>query len=107
MRALLSAPVVAATAAGRSLPSWVVPLLLLVAAALVYTIHLDRPPHPDELYQIIPAEGLLASGQPRIADGLYTRAIAREAARVLAALRLVDTVTGVLGLALASLLAGA
>ena len=64
-------------AAGRSPPAWAVPLLLSAAAALVYTIGLDRPPHPDELYQIIPAEGLLATGEPRIADGLYTRALAQ------------------------------
>src|SRR5947209_16411772 len=77
MRARLSAPAVPATAAGRSLPSWAAPLLLLAAAALVYAVHLDRPPHPDELYQIIPAEGLLADGTPRIADGLYARALAQ------------------------------
>src|SRR3569832_1653105 len=62
---------------GRAPPAWAVPLLLFVAAALVYAVRLDRPPHPDELYQIIPAEGLLATGEPRIADGLYTRALAQ------------------------------
>ena len=77
MRALLSAPAVVATSAGRALPSWVAPLLLFVAIALVYAINLDRPPHPDELCQIIPAEGLLADRRPRIADGLYTRAMAQ------------------------------
>jgi hypothetical protein len=77
MRAPLSAPAAAATAAGRTLPSWTAPLLVFVAAALVYAVHLDRPPHPDELYQIIPAEGLLATGEPRIADGLYARALAQ------------------------------
>ena len=77
MRAPLSAPAATATPAGRTLPSWAVPLLLFVAAALVYSIHLDRPPHPDELYQIIPAEGLLAEGKPSIADGLYGRALAQ------------------------------
>ena len=77
MRAPLSATAVTTTAAGRTLPSWAAPLLVFVAAALVYTIHLDRPPHPDELYQIIPAEGLLATGKPSIAEGLYTRALAQ------------------------------
>ncbi len=77
MRAPLSATAVTTTAAGRTLPSWAAPLLVFVAAALVYAIHLDRPPHPDELYQIIPAEGLLATGKPSIAEGLYTRALAQ------------------------------
>ena len=36
-------------AAGRIPPAWVVPLLLSAAVALVYTLGLDRPPHPDEL----------------------------------------------------------
>jgi hypothetical protein len=35
-------------AAGRIPPAWAVPLLLS-AVALVYTLGLDRPPHPDEL----------------------------------------------------------
>src|SRR5436853_10335 len=39
MRARLSAPAVPATAAGRALPAWAAPLLLFVAAALVYAVH--------------------------------------------------------------------
>src|SRR5689334_14808089 len=74
MRARLSAP---AVPAARALPAWAAPLLLFVAVALLYAVHLGRPPHPDELYQIIPAEGLLASGAPRLADGLYARALAQ------------------------------
>src|SRR3954471_10986834 len=58
-------------------PAWAVPLLVFVATALVYAVPLRRPPPPAELYQIIPAESLLATGQPRIAEGLYTRALAQ------------------------------
>lgn len=53
------------------------PLLLFVGAALLFSINLDRLPNPDELYQIMAAEGLNATGEPRIADGLYTRAYAQ------------------------------
>ena len=50
-------------------------LLFVVAAAALYSINLDRLPHPDELHHILAARGLLESGEPRIAEGLYTRAI--------------------------------
>lgn len=53
------------------------PLLVALAAALLYAAGLDRLPHPDELYQILAAQGLAATGEPRIADGLYTRAYAQ------------------------------
>ena len=29
--------------------------------------------HPDEYYHILAAQGLLATGEPRIAEGIYTR----------------------------------
>jgi hypothetical protein len=54
-----------------------VPFFVFVGAALLYSINLDRLPHADELYQIHAAEGLLATGEPRIAEGLYTRAYAQ------------------------------
>jgi hypothetical protein len=60
-----------------SIASAAVPFFLFAAAALLFSINLDRLPHPDELYQIQAAEGLLATGEPRIADGLYTRAYAQ------------------------------
>jgi hypothetical protein len=63
--------------AARALPGWAAPALVFLGACLVYAINLDRLPHPDELYQILPAEGLLATGEPRLADGLYTRAYAQ------------------------------
>jgi hypothetical protein len=56
---------------------WLVPCVLFLAACALYGIHLDRLPHPDELYQILAAQGLLATGEPRIAEGLYTRAYAQ------------------------------
>ena len=53
------------------------PLVVAVFAALLYATGLGRLPHPDELYQILAAQGLAATGEPRIADGLYTRAYAQ------------------------------
>src|SRR3954451_17042966 len=76
MRAPLSAPAVVTATAGR-LRSWTAALLVFVAVGFVYTINIDPVPHPDEFDQIIPAEGQLAPGEPRIADGLYTRALAQ------------------------------
>jgi hypothetical protein len=35
---------------------------------------LEAPPHMDELYMVLAAEGWRAEGVPRIADGLYPRA---------------------------------
>ncbi len=63
----------------RSTPiiSAALPFFLFVAATLLFSINLERLPNPDELYQIQAAEGLLATGEPRIADGLYTRAYAQ------------------------------
>jgi hypothetical protein len=65
-------PAAAATAAAVAAP-----LLLFLGAALLYTRGLGRLPHPDELYQILAARGLLTTGEPRIAEGLYTRALAQ------------------------------
>jgi hypothetical protein len=53
------------------------PLLVAAFAALLYATGLGRLPHPDELYQILAAQGLAATGEPRIAEGLYTRAYAQ------------------------------
>jgi hypothetical protein len=50
------------------------PFLLFLGAALLYTVNLNHPPHPDELYQTLAAQGLLATGEPRIAEGIYNRA---------------------------------
>lgn len=56
------------------LGSWPAPLALVLAVALLYGINLGQPPHPDELYHVLAARGLLATGEPQIAEGLYTRA---------------------------------
>ena len=55
--------------------NWPIALLIVLATAALYSINLDRLPHPDELHHILAARGLLESGEPRIAEGLYTRAI--------------------------------
>lgn len=49
-------------------------LFLFTFSVLIRFIDIDRPPHVDELYHIMAAQGWLAYGEPRIADGLYTRA---------------------------------
>ena len=57
--------------AGRSAPrsAWagLVPLVWFAAAAPLYSINLDRLPHPDEYHHILAAQGLIATGEPRIA----------------------------------------
>jgi 4-amino-4-deoxy-L-arabinose transferase-like glycosyltransferase len=53
----------------------VAPLLVFALAVLLFSINLDRPPHPDELHHVLAAEGLLETGQPVIAEGEYSRGI--------------------------------
>ncbi len=49
-------------------------VLIGVAALLLYSINLERLPDGDELYHILAAEGLLATGEPAIGeDGRYWR----------------------------------
>ncbi len=54
-------------------------LLALLLFALVLALGLPtlayRPPVHDELYHLLAARGLLESGAPRIAEGLYTRGL--------------------------------
>lgn len=45
-----------------------------VIALAVRIPHLDHPPHFDELYHLLAAQGWLETGTFAIADGLYTRA---------------------------------
>lgn len=65
----------AVPATGGLVRSWRAPLLLAVAAALLYTIGLDRLPNPDELHHAFAARGLLATGEPSIAEGRYDRVL--------------------------------
>ena len=65
-----------ATTAERSdgsIAAWAAPLALFAAACLLYSINLGRMAHPDEFHHILAAQGLLATGEPRIAEGVYTR----------------------------------
>jgi Dolichyl-phosphate-mannose-protein mannosyltransferase len=59
----------------RMTMAWLAPLCLFTASALLYSINLGRLPHPDELHHMIAAHGLLTSGEPRIAEGFYTRVL--------------------------------
>lgn len=72
---MLSSATLDGRAAARAWPRWLEPLLLVALAALLYTINLGRPPHPDELHHVIAAHGLLAEGRPAIAEGVYTRGL--------------------------------
>lgn len=53
-----------------------IPLLVFLASSLLYLVNLDQAPASDELYHLLAARGLLEHGEPRIADGLYTRVFA-------------------------------
>lgn len=47
---------------------------LFLGSFLLYLVNLDQPAeNPDELYHILAARGLLETGEPRIAEGLYWR----------------------------------
>lgn len=47
---------------------------IVIAFGLLYCINLGRVPIPDELHHVLAAQGLLQTGEPRIADGHYWRA---------------------------------
>jgi hypothetical protein len=53
---------------------WLGIILLLLVAVTVRLIDLDRLPVTDELYTTLAARGWMHDGEPRIAEGLYTRA---------------------------------
>ncbi len=48
-------------------------LLVFVFALLLFSINLDRPPHPDELHHALAAQDLLETGRPILAEGEYWR----------------------------------
>lgn len=66
----------AALASAGTRRRWVAPLAVLLGALLLYCVNLDDglTVH-DELHHILAGRSLLATGEPRIADGLYTRAL--------------------------------
>ena len=53
--------------------AWLDVCLILVLAVSVRLLHLDRPPHFDELYHILAARGWLETGTFALVDGEYTR----------------------------------
>lgn len=54
---------------------WSGTLLVFVGSLLLYMINIERFPHPDELYHILAARGMLATGEPQIAEGVYERVL--------------------------------
>jgi hypothetical protein len=52
---------------------WLSPLFVCVLAVAIYSINLDYIPVTDELYHLLGARGFLEYGEPRIAEGVYTR----------------------------------
>ena len=52
------------------------PIIVFVAALLLFCINLDRPPHPDELHHVLAAQHLIETGHPILDQGEYTRGIA-------------------------------
>ena len=58
--------------AGRKLAA----LLIFFISVAIYSINLERPPHLDELYHMLAARGLLATGEPSIGEaGRYWRGL--------------------------------
>ena len=57
---------------GRS--AWVAPVIIGCLALAVRLLHLDRVAHIDELYHLLAAQGWLAEGRLRIAEGIYDNA---------------------------------
>jgi len=53
---------------------WLAPIMIGAISAAIYCINLERLPHNDELYHLLAAEGLLATGEPAIGEnGRYWR----------------------------------
>lgn len=48
-------------------------VLLFLLSSAFFSINLDRPENPDELYHVLAARGLLETGEPTIAEGRYWR----------------------------------
>ena len=54
---------------------WISVAVLLGASILIRLINLNHLPLNDELYTVLAARGWLTDGVPRIADGVYDRAL--------------------------------
>jgi len=53
---------------------WLAPIIVGLLSLLLYGSSLDRPPHNDELYHMLAAQGLLETGEPSIGEeGRYWR----------------------------------
>ena len=66
---MLASPALAERTSWR----WRGPLALFLGFALLYSINLGKLPNPDELHHVLAAKSLLETGEPRIAEGYYTR----------------------------------
>ena len=55
--------------------AWIGPASAFLVALLLFSINLDRPPHPDELHHVLAAQHLLETGRPLIGEGEYWRGI--------------------------------
>lgn len=55
--------------------TWVAPAIVFLLGLLLFSINLDRPPHPDELHNALAAQSLLETGRPILAEGEYWRGI--------------------------------
>ena len=51
-------------------------LALLLGSLLIRLVGLGSPPEFDEMYTVLAAHGWLTDGEPRIAEGVYDRALA-------------------------------
>lgn len=54
---------------------WAGPTVVFIAALLLYSINLNRPPDPDELHHVLAAQHLFETGRPVIVEGEYVRGI--------------------------------
>lgn len=53
--------------------SLISPAILLCVSLAFFSINLDYPPKFDELYHVLGARGYIEFGEPRIAEGIYSR----------------------------------
>lgn len=51
------------------------PIAVFLAALILFSINLDRPPHQDEMHHALAAQHLIETGRPILDQGEYTRGI--------------------------------